>query len=490
MDTYLTDRRIELLLVDADDLEPAIRDGLPTEALEGAPMPAPDPDLRGVKRKFRENPGESPNNLEAQRWGVVAPAGPAGDRMLEAIAPLIRLREREQDAPARVYRVAAGMSAAEASRWREREYLFDGTPEEERPRYLLLLGDLDEVSIEFQHVLGSEALVGRAHFSTEDGAPDLRRFEAYAHKVVRFAQREPTGAASPMLFFTASDQTAATSIAHTSLVSPCISLAQKLGASESSLLDVREAECSDAGVRGLLDAAAAAEQGVLLSVSHGLGAPRRGWASAAQQRAKQGALSMGSGEVLSAEALQGARFLPGGMWFCLACFGAGTPRESAFHRWLSVLAERGAYEGRPSDVLRSLPKPGERPFVAALPQAALANPEGPLAVIGHVDLAWTYSFVDEASGESRASRIFSVLKALSRRSRAGVAMSALARHYRAANEDLMANHEADLTARPPGAAAGEDAARRAHTWMRRNDLRGYVLLGDPAARLPPRPEPA
>src|SRR6185436_10307699 len=152
---------------------------------------------------------------------------------------------------------------------------------------------------------------------------------------------------------------------------------------------------------------------VLLSVSHGLGAPRGGWKSGGEQRALQGALALGGGDVLSAAELRDKRFLAGGMWFCLACFGAATPAESVYHAWLSLLAEQGAHTGRLEAVLKSLPKPGERPFVAALPQAALANPEGPLAVIGHVDLAWTYAFTGgKALTESRRTRILSAIKVL------------------------------------------------------------------------------
>ncbi|XYI00680.1 hypothetical protein ACMHYB_13340 [Sorangium sp. So ce1128] len=86
---------------------------------------------------------------------------------------------------------------------------------------------------------------------------------------------------------------------------------------------------------------------MLLSVSHGLGRPRSGWASVDHQRALQGSLLVGahgsSAPLLTAEMLQSASFLPGGLWFCVACFGAGTPEQSAFYPWLSALARKGAY---------------------------------------------------------------------------------------------------------------------------------------------------
>jgi hypothetical protein len=182
--------------------------------------------------------------------------------------------------------------------------------------------------------------------------------------------------------------------------------------------------------------------------------------------------------------LRKKRFLPGGVWLCVACFGAGTPQESAYSAWLSLLAKGGASGGALESVLESLPAPGERPFVAALPQATLASPEGPLGIIGHMDLAWSYSFLStETFTEGRASRIFSAIRVLLAGGRAGVALDALMRFYRTANDDLMAGYEAQENARVFGHADPTDLWRRGHTWMLRNDLRGYVLLGDPAARL-------
>jgi hypothetical protein len=237
----------------------------------------------------------------------------------------------------------------------------------------------------------------------------------------------------------------------------------------------------------LLEAGAAARPAVLLTVSHGLGAPRRGWKSEEEQRRRQGAMVVGPEEVLDAERMRGQPFLPGGMWFFLACFGAGTPMPatSAYHAWLSDLAREDAYGGDLDGVLRSLPRPEWRPFVAALPQAALASPEGPLAIISHVDLAWSYAFSDtKDQSESRKSRILEPLHVLSRGSRAGVALGKLMEPYREANDALTSMYQLQKDAQVNGRPDPTDPKERGNLWMLRNDLRGYVLLGDPAARLP------
>jgi hypothetical protein len=238
-------------------------------------------------------------------------------------------------------------------------------------------------------------------------------------------------------------------------------------------------------IEELLEQAAAPEPSVLFSLSHGLGAPRQGWRSVEEQHARQGAMSLGRGESLDAPALRNQPFLPGGLWFYLACFGAGTPSRSAFHTWLSQLRDAGQFSGRLEGLLASLPREGERPFVAALPKAVLANPEGPLAVIGHMDLAWSYSFQEQGTvARSRPSRFQGLLHSLVAGRRAGVGLDALWRFFRDANNELTTLYEQQEEAHRGGRPNPVDLAQRAHLWMLRQDLAGYVLLGDPAVQLP------
>lgn len=71
-----------------------------------------------------------------------------------------------------------------------------------------------------------------------------------------------------------------------------------------------------------------------------------------------------------------------------------------------------------------------------------------------------------------------------RGSRAGVALDALNRAYREVNDELASGYQAEEAARVWNRANPVDALTRGNAFMLRNDLRGYVLLGDPAARLP------
>jgi hypothetical protein len=466
--------RLHLLLADPDS-GPVLADGLLADAALNAPKPKRAP--RGDDVPLRFNPRTDRDDLAAQRWGIVAPEGDQGDRMLAAIAPLRRLREHEQGAPARVYRAAAGMDMAASVSWKDRFYYDEAVPEHERPGYLLLLGDLPELSLDLQHALANGALVGRLAFSRADGAPDLAAYEAYATKVVTFAGRGAAGEPPELRLFTAKDGSAATTLGHEQLVRPCGDDAERLRlGGQLAISAVRRLTVA----ADLMSAAAEERPSVLLSMSHGLGIST----SPEKRRAFQGALQLSASEVLDARRLRSGRFLPGGAWFCVACFGAGTPAASAYHPWLARLIEADPDFGAVDRVLRCLPGPGERPFVAAMPQAALANPEGPLAVIAHVDLAWCYSFSSgESFTESRRARIFSTLKVLVNGGRAGVALDALMHFYRETNDALAASYQDSQEARALGRPDRTDPVQLSHRWMLRNDLRGYILLGDPAARL-------
>lgn len=460
-----------LLLAAADDHTPALARGVP---IAGA---AQHPTSPAGKRDFLWSEGDHPDDLGAQRWAVFAPEGPDGDALLAAVAPLVAHRGAQQGQEARVYRVPPGLDAAAAMRWKRQVFLSSVKQPGDLPRYQLLLGDLDRVSLETQTMLASDGFVGRLAFDTVDG------YAAYVAKLLA-AERAPAPPVPRAIFHTVHDGTPATTLGHTALLRPGLALAQT-AVPGASVLASGDAEPAVGPLVGL---ARAAQPTVLFSLSHGEGAPRRGWRTVAEQRASQGAMSFGRGGRLAAADLQRGPFLPGGAWLMLACFSAGTPSTSKYARWLDALAATGQLPGNLAAVTASLPPPGAAPFVAALPKAALANAQGPLAFIGHIDLAWSYSFreIDGQATFNRAGRFVQTVAALLRGHRVGVAFRELFRFFEQANTDLSALEESGVA----------DPVRRAQMWMLRQDLAGFVVLGDPAARITipdaerPRPRPA
>jgi hypothetical protein len=156
-----------------------------------------------------------------------------------------------------------------------------------------------------------------------------------------------------------------------------------------------------------------------------------------------------------------ARDLPAGagprglIAFLYACHGAGTPRLDTFER---------AADGSPRPL-------APEPFAARLPQRLLAA--GALAVIGHVDRSWGFSFVWEGVG-GQPDAFEDSLRRL------------LAGHPVGSALEPFAERAASLASAFLGERFGTTAADDkllARLWTAAQDARGYSLLGDPAVRL-------
>lgn len=392
------------------------------------------------------------DHLPDQRWGLVAPEGRAGDAIIDALAPLIALRAAEQNADVEVRRVPTGLADRMAARWvrdavvgRNRS-LYDA----DVPRYRLVVGDLDAVSPAVSDALATHGLTGRLAFD---------RPEDYAAYAIKACRAIPSVPSAPRLVAadTGRDGFAA--------------LLDPIGAWLGERC-VSDGAVEHAPTPAAL-AHAAREAAVMLTLSHGIGAPAAGWSHADAMYRTQGALDLGAASVLDAAAVASGPWLPGGLWIIVACFGAGTPAETPYRPWLERLAAAGHIHRAELDgVLRSLPsRAGGRPFVSALCKAALANPAGPLAIIGHLDLAWSYAFESLDGGRrSDPAGLGEAVRQAAGGERFGVALDCLQRGARDAGERLLAGVYAD------------SPIDEAHLWMLRHDLRGYVLLGDPAAR--------
>ena len=484
---------MELLLAHGDDGSPVLDRGADPGTAAAHAQPAPRRDER-----FLSDITADANDLARQGWAVVATADADGARLEAAVRALVAARAEDQGDDVLAIRVPRGMDAATAAAWKARAYpALYGDDEARRPRYLLLLGDLDGVSLETEQALAIDGLTGRLACTGDAG------YGAYADKVVAWQRAASPHDRARAVFYTVHDGTGATAAGHAKLIQPChercVRIARDQPRAFRAAVEAHGAPTPDPAE--LLGLAAAHQPSVLLSMSHGLGPPRRRRWSPAEARELQGAMSFGAEGALAARELASARFLSGGMWVYFACFGAGTPRTSAYHHWLEMLADQGmAGLGPVSAALRGLDHAGG--FVSGICKAALANPDGPLAVLGHIDLAWSYSYeelrVDPAAddagggddrprrvtGSNRSLNFFHLMTKLTAGERAGAAALALRLQLGAVGAELTAHYD---RCKRQGAGEGASPADRlalGNLWMLHQDLLGYALLGDPAVRLP------
>jgi hypothetical protein len=461
-------------------------------------------------------PGFS-NDLTLEKWGVIIPE--KMDVRLEWIRPLRELRAKQCGLSSpdelTVFRVTdKDRTREQARRWRVDVY--ETMPSAVRPGYLLLLGDLPEISHELQLELMVSASVGRLCFTDESGQPDAAGYRRYCAKVCDSeARRDDWNENAQLLFYCSRDGSAAVEDGYHDLILRCHADAVA-DTRDDPRADPRD-DTRDARRVGVplpatavapigapgkpgWDSAVAAERdgtlmfhaeqprpSVLFSLTHGAGS-----ANPADQRLHQGVPVLSAGtptaraEVVEAKAMNRA-FLPRGFWFFKACFSAGTAATSVYEPWLTKLQQLGATKEDPRAALQYLAKDGQTPFVARLPQVALAHPEGPIGVLGHVDLAWTYGNLIRDEDDPTATQVdrntfYDVLRMVAGGNRLGPSIASLSETVQKLGTDLAALYgEQELAG---AAAVDRHAVLRAWMWMRYLDLAGYLLLGDPAAQVP------
>lgn len=448
-------------------------------------------ELQALQRRLRHSrnvqfgpaEGIDPKEIGQTGWGVIFPFVKPGTDAAKrqaavraALDPLIALRRAQASAKdPRYFRIFDDVEGAwrptdTKRKWLKRQGAGATGPAnpEKVPYYLMIVASPGVVDFRPQHLLDVQYAVGRLDFDT------VVEYARYAESVV--AAEKGGGLALPRTagFFGArSENDAATLLSSAHLASPLASWADEKWADWTVKTGLGANATKDTLTSWL---GAGKTPSLLFTASHGMGFD----CGDAKQRAQQGALlcsdwpgpqdwntEIPQDFYLAADDLGADARLHGLIAFNFACFGGGTPKRDSF----SKQSANG-----PTDL-------AEAPFVARLPQRMLSHPGGgALAVIGHVDRAWGYSFLtDDGSRRGRQTRQLDVFQSTLQRLVDGHPVGSALEYF----NERYAELAADLTDVLEEAEYGEavDDWDLATLWTEQNDARGYAILGDPAVRL-------
>ncbi|MFN2223565.1 MAG: hypothetical protein ACK2UH_13490, partial [Candidatus Promineifilaceae bacterium] len=434
-------------------------------------MPEGEDELALLKHR-KNNPSDfaleedrDPMSLDSSGWGVIF-AADADPAVKEALSALLEWRKKQAGDLFRVYEGPDGYRPGES----KNSFLtrFGAGPgpvnPEKVPYYLMIVGSPDKIPYRFQTQLDVQYAVGRIHFDT------LEEYANYAQSVVTAESGEVKLPRRGAFFGAANKDDKATQLSAKKLVTP---LFEEFAGKEYQgwRFDSFMAEQAD---KAQLEKLLGGDQtpSLLFTASHGASFPM----GDKRQRAHNGALicqnwpgprdwrePLKEEFYFAGDHLDSSRNLLGMIAFFFACYGGGTPRMDEF----SAQAFR--------DSRRQI---APNSFLAQLPSRMLSQPKGgALAVIGHVERAWGYSFVWPNAGEQTG--VFEdTLKRLLKGCPVGYAFEWFNDRY-AALATVLSDALEDIKW-----GGKEDPFEMVGMWTANNDARGYAIIGDPAVRLP------
>ncbi len=429
---------------------------------------------RGEDETLKDFPvkeGVDPKLIQEVGWAVVFPAKMEPQRKAaieDALKPLFDLRRQQAGDLFRVYDGGAGYRPDE----RKDQFCQRQEPEiraipadpEEMPFYVLLVGSPEEIPYEFQFQMDVMRGVGRLDFGD-----DLDAYARYAQSVVMAESDRVKLPRRASFFGVANPGDRATQLSAQWLVQP---LYDGLKSGDIKLKDdwqvkaFIEQEATKSQLQRLLGGSQT--PAFLFTASHGMAYPLD---HPREQLAYQGALvcqewagprsGISRDHYFAGEDLVSDANVTGLMAMFFACYGAGTPQMDAF--------SKQAFKARTQIAPYA--------FVGELPKRLLS--QGALAVIGHVERAWGYSFVSPGGNLDNQTFIDALKKLLNGEPLGLVTDSTFNLRYASKSSDLSSDlQELEYT---PDYISEYDLAQ---LWTASNDARNYVILGDPAARLP------
>ncbi|QDT50542.1 Nuclease precursor [Symmachiella dynata] len=427
--------------------------------------------LRELKSKtvqsFGTRFGVNPDKVETAGWGVIFPQE-IDPQIIEALRPLLELRKEQAGKFYYEYIGQSGYVAGESKDdFLSRHGMGPGPADPDRfPYYVLLVGDPESISYSFHYQLDVQYAVGRIWFESVD------EYSRYAQSVVYAESGKISLPRQAVFFGPQNPNDRATQLSAEQLLTPLTEKAMTSAAGTQWQVD---SVIGDGATRSRLIELLGGPKtpALLFTASHGMGFPL----GDPRQSSQQGALlcqdwrGPGTGAVdrshyFAAEDIIDSARLAGLISFHFACYGAGTPRLDDF--------AHQAFQ-KPKEI-------APHSFVAALPRRLLGHPAGgALAAIGHVERAWGCSIVWRNAG-GQIQGFEDAVGVLMNGLPVGYALESINQRY----ADLSSSLSNELLDVREGSKPADDYTL-ANDWTANNDARSYVIIGDPAVRLPLAP---
>lgn len=399
-------------------------------------------------------------DLASAGWGIVLACGdPLEKVILEALTPLLDLRRSQAsgEKPNRYQEFTGDRGYLQGESkldFLERLGIGPGPVDPDRlPYYILIVGSPEQIPYSFQYELDVPCGVGRIYFES------VEEYARYARSVVEAETRAPERPRKVVLFGAQSDPP--TEVSVNELLVPLGEALQKRSNWELETI------FGEAASKSRLGAVLGGEEtpSILFTAGHGVGFRCGG----PNQRLSQGALLCqdwpGKGHLatpahyFTADDVSGSTRLRGLVSFHFACYSAGTPIHDDF----------SLNGGRPQIAPQA--------FVARLPMSLLSHPAGgSLAFVGHVDQACESSFVWRTAG-SQVLVFTECLARLQDYYPVGAALEPLSQRY----AELAASLTSMFDRSQLNSGISDEIVLLQHACR---DARNYVIVGDPAVRLP------